>query len=131
MKSDVFNDSEFAHLKWLLNHINYIQKLRLHLKNEAIYRPDQLIWQSRIDANFIRQYCLPDIVYNIIDFDFYVSSRCQLSLEDVENIIHSFKIDSFYITHQWTNIKCFYDPNTSYQHLFSSDNTIQLFDGLA
>ena len=124
------NDYEFIYLKWVLNRLNYLQKLQIHLKNDTTYRADQSIWRSRMDANFIRQHCLPDIVYNLIDFDFYVCSSYELSLKDVEDIINSFKIDSFYITHRWTNVKCFYDPNSSCQHLFSSDNTIQLFDGL-
>ena len=39
------------------------------------------IWRSVIDADFIRQYCLPDRIINLIDFDFYVCSECQLSIE--------------------------------------------------
>ena len=131
LKTDVLNDPEFAYLKWLLNNLNYVKKLQLHLKNSSIYRSDQIIWQSRIDAKFIRRYCLPDIIHNLIDFDFYITSSCQLSSEDVENIIHSFQTESFFVNRQWTSVKCFYDPNSSYQHLFSSkNNLIQQFDGL-
>ena len=62
---------------------------------------------SVIDANFIRQYCLPDEVINLIHFDFYISSKCKLTMINIEKIIHSFKIHPFFIDHQWTNVNIF------------------------
>ncbi|CAF5117350.1 unnamed protein product [Rotaria magnacalcarata] len=118
---------EFVYLKWLLNRFNYVEKLQLHLKSDyLIDTGSQNIWKSFIDANFIRQYCLPDTIPNLMYFDFYICSQCQLSYNDIEKIINSFKIHSFFINHQWTNVKCLFDPIMSSQHLFSSfTNTSQ------
>ncbi|CAF4259098.1 unnamed protein product, partial [Rotaria sordida] len=99
LKSRIYNDLEFIYLKWLLNNVNYIQKLKIYLKGNEVFRTDQSIWKCLIDANFIREYCLPDKIINLIDFDFYIRSKCQLSLVDIENIIDSFKINSFFIKH--------------------------------
>ena len=130
LKSKVVNDLEFMFLKWLLNNLHYIKKLRLYLTNGTINRPDQLIWRCRIDANFIRQYCLPDITHNLMEFDFYITSKRQLPLIDITEILNSFKMDSFYISRQWTNVRCIYDSIESCQHLFSSGKKIELIDGL-
>ena len=108
-------------MRWLLNNLNYVKKLQVHIKSgELIDNKCQNIWKSSIDANFIRQYCLPDTIPNLIDFNFNICSQCQLSYNDIEKIINSFKIDSFFISHQWTNVKCLYDSIMSSQHLFSS-----------
>ena len=121
LKTFIFTNEGFVNLKWLLNNFNYIEKLQLHLKsNRDIEEPNQNIWKSFIDANFIRQYCLPDVVLNLIDFDFYICSQCQLSFHDIERITNSFKSHSFFIEHQWTNVKCLFDPVMSCQHLFSA-----------
>ncbi|CAM4971608.1 unnamed protein product [Rotaria socialis] len=132
LKSFILNDLEFVYLKWLLNNLNHVQKLKLRLGNEKIYRADQIIWKSFIDANFVQQYCLPDIIDNIINFDFYTSSPCQLLPIDAEKVISSFQRHPLFITRQWTNIKYFYDPIRSYQHLFSTNIniTLQSFNGL-
>ena len=111
---------EFLYLKWLLNSVNYVEKLQIYLRNEQkniLIRAE--IWKSLIDANFIRQYCLPDTTINLIHFDFYICSECQLTLEDMEKIIHSFQIHSFFASHQWTNVKCLFDPIMSCQHIIS------------
>ncbi|CAF2008457.1 unnamed protein product, partial [Rotaria magnacalcarata] len=61
LKTFIYDDREFIYLKWLLNNLNYIEKLQLHLKNDRLdERKSQEIWKSLIDANFIRQNCLPD-----------------------------------------------------------------------
>ncbi|CAF1496216.1 unnamed protein product [Rotaria magnacalcarata] len=127
LKTFIFDDMEFVYLKWLLNRFNYVEKLQLHLKSDyLIDTGSQNIWKSFIDANFIRQYCLPDTIPNLMYFDFYICSQCQLSYNDIEKIINSFKIHSFFINHQWTNVKCLFDPIMSSQHLFSSfTNTSQ------
>jgi hypothetical protein len=127
----VKDDSEFAYLKWLMNNLNYVKKLKIHLKSDKLHERDNVIWKSVIDANFIRQYCLPDEVINLINFDFYISSECKLPMINIEAIINSFKIHPFFVDHQWTNVKCFFDPITSYQHLTSSLNdTPQFFNNL-
>lgn len=131
MKCVIENDLEFAYLKWLLNNLNHITKLKIYLRIARIWTTDQLIWKSVIDANFIRQYCLPDKIINLKFFYFYIGRRYQLSLADIENTINSFKNDIFFISHQWTNIKCLYDKNESYQHIFSCNfNKSQLSDSL-
>ncbi|CAF4199326.1 unnamed protein product [Rotaria magnacalcarata] len=132
LKSFILNDLEFVYLKWLLNNLNHVQKLKLRLGNEKRYRTDQIIWKSFIDANFVQQYCLPDIIDNIINFDFYISSPCQLLPIDAEKVVSSFQYHPLFINRQWTNIKYFYDPIRSYQHLFSTNIniTLQSFNGL-
>ena len=121
MKTFVDNDLEFGYLKWLLNNINHVIQLELHLYYNGIRRSDQRIWKTCIDANFIRQYCLPDEIINMREFDFYICAKCELSSNDVERIINSFQIDSFFVLHQWANVKCIYDERVSYQHIFSSN----------
>ncbi|CAF0999771.1 unnamed protein product [Rotaria sp. Silwood1] len=119
LKTFIEDDCEFIYLKWLLNNLNYVKKLQLYLANyELDIRASQNIWKSFIDANFIRQYCLPDRIINLIDFDFYICSHSQ-SLNDIEKITNSFKNHSFFLDHQWTNVKCFFDRIMSCQHIFS------------
>ena len=131
LKSCVYNDLEFTYLKWLLNNINHVTKLDIHLYNDNVWGKDQTIWKSIIDANFIRQYCLPDQMINLRDFQFYICIRYQLLISDIEKIKNSFRIDPFFISHQWTNVKCLFDPIMSCQHLFSSfNNTFQSSDSL-
>ncbi|CAF1467964.1 unnamed protein product [Rotaria sordida] len=90
-----------------------------------------MIWKSVIDAYFICQYCLPDIVTNLIHFNFYISSHCPLLPTDIQKITNSFQIHPLFIDHHWTNVECVYDPIRSYQHIFSSTaKKIQLFDCL-
>ncbi|CAF3896963.1 unnamed protein product, partial [Rotaria sp. Silwood1] len=52
---------------------------------------------------------------------FYICTQCSSSLNNISKIINSFKINSFFIDHQWTNVQGFYDKNMSYQHIFSSN----------
>ncbi|CAF4400282.1 unnamed protein product, partial [Rotaria sordida] len=85
LKSSIDNDYEFVYLKWLLNNLNHIRKLKIYLRSPTIWRPDQLIWKYFIDGNFIRQYCLPDEIINLKFFHFYIGRTYQLSLDDIEN----------------------------------------------
>ncbi|CAF0998932.1 unnamed protein product [Rotaria sordida] len=132
LKVFVKNDFEFAYLKWILNNLNHIQKFKLHLQIYRMYSSsDIMIKEYIVDANFIYQYCMPDIIINITDFQFYIISECQLLSSNIEKIINSFKIHQFFIDHQWTNVTCFYDPLMSYQHLSSSNvNILQFMNGL-
>ncbi|CAF1405822.1 unnamed protein product, partial [Rotaria sordida] len=127
LKTFIYDDWQFIYLKWLLNNLNYVEKLQLHLKNDQLdERKSQEIWKSLIDANFIRQNCLPDRIKNLNNFDFYICSQRQLSFNDIEKITNSFKNHSFFLNHQWTNVKCFFDPIMLSQHIFSSfKNTFQ------
>lgn len=125
MDSPVDNQFELTYLKWLLNNINYIIRLELHLYL------DQLGERSVIDADFIRQYCLPDEIIHLKYLDFYIRGICPLFENDSEKIIHSFQIHPVFYDHQWTNVKCFFDQkgNTSYEHIFSSNlRRFQFFD---
>lgn len=130
MKTFILRDEEFASLKWLLNNFKYIEKLHLHLKRRADFETgSRNPLHSSIDANFIRQYCLPDTMPNLIAFNFYICSECQLSSNDIEKVTNSFRIHPFFLDHQWTDVKCLFDPIMSCQHLFSSFTRIsQLSD---
>lgn len=107
-------------MKWLLNNVNYVEKLEVCLKGCQVVRTDlQRIWERPIDANFVRQYCLPNTIPNLIHFNFYIGSASQSSSDDIEERINSFKSDPFFQNHQWTNVKCLLDPIRSCQHIFS------------
>ncbi|CAF2123792.1 unnamed protein product, partial [Rotaria magnacalcarata] len=132
LKTFIRNDWEFVYLKWLLNNINHVKNLNLHLGSGELYGANQTIWKSFIDANFVRQYCLPDIITNIIDFDFYICSHCEVLSVDAGEILNSFQFHPLFINRQWTNVRYLYDPTISYQHLFSTNinTTLQFFNGL-
>lgn len=128
LKGFIFEYTELVYLKWLLNKLNYVEKLRVHLKCSKFFEStDQHIWKGWIDANFIRQYCLPDTIPNLIDLNFYICSYCRLSSDDIERIRNSFKIHSFFISHQWTDVKCLFDPLIKCQYLFSTFPTTSSF----
>ncbi|UJR29230.1 hypothetical protein I4U23_010444 [Adineta vaga] len=124
LKSFMEDDLDFIYLKWLLNNVNYIETLRLHIEQDNLNESTcQNIWKSWIDANFIHKYCLPDIIPNLIDFTFYICKECQLSSNEMKNIKNSFKIHPLFIEHQWTNVECLFDSIMSCQHLFCSSNS--------
>ncbi|CAF4520212.1 unnamed protein product [Rotaria sp. Silwood2] len=133
LKVFIHSDFEFAYLKWILNNLNHIEKFKLHLVIHKMYS-DTMIKEYIVDANFIRQYCLSDVLINIKHFQFYIVSECQLLLSNnIEQIINSFKTHQFFIDHQWTNVTCLFDPYKSYQHLssFSSNvNKLHFMNGL-
>ncbi|CAF3362472.1 unnamed protein product [Rotaria socialis] len=132
LKTFAKKDLEFAYLKWMLNNLNHIKKFNLHLQIYRMYSSsDILIREHVVDANFIRQYCLPDIIINLADFQFYIVSECQLLSSNIEQIKNSFQVHQFFNDHQWTNVTCFYDSLMSYQHLSSSNvKTLQFMNGL-
>ncbi|CAF4872887.1 unnamed protein product, partial [Rotaria sp. Silwood1] len=51
---------------------------------------------------------------------------------DAGQIINSFQFHPLFIDRQWTNVRYFYDPTISYQHIFSTNvnTTLQFFNGL-
>ncbi|CAF2800900.1 unnamed protein product [Rotaria sp. Silwood2] len=97
LKTFVLDNLEFAYLKWILNNLNHIKKLNIHLRNDEFSNTDEIIWNSTIDANFIYQYCLPDRKINLARFDFYISSKCESLRKNIDEIIHSFKIHPFFL----------------------------------
>ncbi|CAF3496228.1 unnamed protein product [Rotaria socialis] len=132
LKTFICEDAEFVYLKRLLNNLNYVEKLKVHLKSDKLIETRRRnIWKSVIDANFIRHYCLPDKIINLINFDFYIYSQCQLSSNDIKRIIKSFNIHSFFVDYKWTNVKCLFDPIIECQHLFSCfTSALQFSDSL-
>ncbi|CAF4602510.1 unnamed protein product [Rotaria socialis] len=132
LKTLIKNDFDLIYLKWILNNLNHTRKLKLHLQINKIYSfSDSVAKEYVVDANFIRQYCLPDIITNIKDFCFYIASRCLLLSYQIEKIINSFKIDEFFISRHLTNVTCFFNPFNSYQHLSSNIvNKLQFMNGL-
>ncbi|CAF4428997.1 unnamed protein product [Rotaria sp. Silwood2] len=36
LKTFIYDDLEFLYLKWLLNNLNYVEKLRLHIKSDKL-----------------------------------------------------------------------------------------------
>ncbi|CAM4767439.1 unnamed protein product [Rotaria magnacalcarata] len=120
LKTILDNDIELDYLKWILNNLNHIEKLKVHLHfNRMDSFEDTMVKVHVVDASFIRQYCLPDIVTNIKSFHFYIVSQCQLLSNNIEKIINSFKIDQFFISRQLTNVTCYTDRIMSYQYISS------------
>jgi hypothetical protein len=66
LKTLLHNDLQFTYLKWVLNNFNHVQKLKLHLQIDALYTKDTLIKGDFVDANFIRNYFMPDVTDTII-----------------------------------------------------------------
>jgi len=120
LKSCIRDNLEFAYLKWLLNNFNYIEKLHIQLKSPNYSATSEIIWNSIIDANFIYKYCLPDQIINLKQFYFYIIKKYESIKKTSDEMMNSFQIHPFFVNHQWTNIKYFFDPISFYQHLSSS-----------
>ncbi|CAF3188110.1 unnamed protein product, partial [Rotaria sp. Silwood2] len=55
LKTLINSDFQLAYLKWILNNLNHIQKLKLHLQiNRMDLFSDSIIQIYVVDANFIR-----------------------------------------------------------------------------
>ncbi len=109
--------------------MNYVRKLEVYLKGYEKFGTDlQRIWKCPIDANFVRQYCLLDVILNLTHFKFYIASVSESSSEDIEKRVDSFKTYPFFQNYQWTNVKCFFDPIRSCQHFFSDFPNNSLWD---
>jgi hypothetical protein len=115
---------EFANLKHLLNKLNHVRNLRLRLESELSCTDNTSVWNSVIDATFIRQYCMADVVENLMHFNFHIVSGCKLPSNNVQKIISSFKNHPFFAERQWTNVKCLFNSTVTYQHLFTSARDI-------
>ncbi|CAF1239519.1 unnamed protein product [Rotaria sp. Silwood1] len=119
LKSKIHGDCQLVYLKWILNNVNHIEKLKLYLDINLTHENNLMKNKSIIDANFISQYCMLDVFKYLIDFHFYIVSKCQLLPNDIQIIEDSFKNHYFFSNHHWINVKCFFDPIMSYQHLSS------------
>jgi hypothetical protein len=130
LKSYIKGNEEFRYLKWLLNNVHHVRTLHLCLESESAYRQGHSLWGSLIDAHFVRQYCLPDVIPNLIDFKFSLTWECPMSVDDIAKIRHSFQTDPFFVGRHWSKIQCFYDPGYRRQRLFSSwsFNTLPMAD---
>lgn len=126
LKSLVWDDKDFAYLKWLLNKINFIQKLKVVLKNDASNGGRCKSFESLpVDASCIREYCLPHSVPNLVDFQFYIGfkrSLSKFSMNEIELIQDSFKTHRFFVERQWIHVKCLFDPIRYCQYIYSSFN---------
>lgn len=112
----IFDDSQLNYLKWILNNVNYIEKLKIRLDIQKPIKENFIV-----NTNIVRKYFLPDISINLSDFDFYIASKCRsLPSNNIQSIINSFQTDLFFVNHHWTNVQCFFDPVMSYQHLSST-----------
>ncbi|CAF4422949.1 unnamed protein product, partial [Rotaria sp. Silwood2] len=121
LKSNIFRDSELVYLKWILNNVNHVEKLKLRLDINLTYQEDSMKRDCLVDANFINEYCMPDISRNFIVFNFYILFKCELlSDNNIQTIENSFKIHRFFIDDHWIKVKCFFDPIMSYQHISST-----------
>ncbi|CAF1447353.1 unnamed protein product [Rotaria sordida] len=113
LKSIILNDCELNYLKWIINNVYHVEKLKIGLviKNETNEN-------NIIDINYLRKNIMPDILINLLDFDFYIVSKCKLLLEtELEKIIDSFKSDRIFIDRHWTNIQCYFDRVSLCQHI--------------
>lgn len=116
LKSVILNDLELVYLKWIINNVYYIEKLKVRL-----YIQIRTNETNVIDVNYLREYIMPDILIHLIDFDFYIVSKCKLLFEhDIEKIIDSFKKDQIFIDRHWADVKCYFDRVLLCQHISSS-----------
>lgn len=95
--------------------------------NDTYKRNSLITDYTDVDANFIEKYFISDTKINLTHFDFYIISKCKFSLSNEEKILNSFKINSFFVEHQWTNVNYLFDSIRSYQYLSSSNVKISKF----
>ncbi|CAF0880525.1 unnamed protein product [Rotaria sordida] len=117
LKSRIIGDDELIYLKLIINKVNYIEKLKIRLNIKESMNDNCII-----DGNFLDKYLMINILNNLIDFDFYIVSKCKMLFSnDIQKIINSFKIHRFFNDYHWKNIQCFFDKNMSYQHISSNE----------
>ncbi|CAF1220164.1 unnamed protein product [Rotaria sp. Silwood1] len=127
LKSIILNDCELNYLKWIINNVYHVEKLKIRLVIKSATNENNII-----DINYLRKNIMPDILINLLDFDFYIVSKCKLLFEnDIEKIIDSFKSDRIFIDRHWTNVQCYFDRVSLCQHI-SSNRIIKpkLFHGI-
>ena len=134
LNSSVNKKFEFNYLKWLINNVNYIIKLEIDLYiSESVRTSEDQTSNERslIDADFVRQNCLPDQIIHLKYFHFYIRGKGRLLQNHREQIVHSFQNHRLFLDHQWTNIEYFFDKNDNIpcEHIFSSNHPrFQLYD---
>jgi len=96
--------------------LNHIEKLKLRLEISSRIE----ISQNFVDADFIYKHCLPDSMENLIDFHFHISTKFEIAIDNIENILHSFRTHRCFIDHHWTNVNCYVHIRLrpSIHHLF-------------
>lgn len=111
MKAIVKSDLSLDYLKWILNNLNHIQKLKIDFRCEQYY--------PTVDAKYIQRYCLPDQTKNLIDYKFSVITGGKIPSLDSMKDVQSFRIDPFFVDHGWTNVRCLFDVTNLTRRIFS------------
>jgi len=128
LKCYIYSNEQLYYLKWLFNNLNHVKKVQLYVGINDMYQRNSLITNyTDVAANFIEKYFISDTKINLIHLDFYIISKCKFSLNNEEKILNSFKINSFFVEHQWTNVNYLFDSIKSYQYLSSSNVKISKF----
>ncbi|CAF4062206.1 unnamed protein product, partial [Rotaria sordida] len=128
LKCYIYSNEQLYYLKWLFNNLNHVKKVQLNVRINDMYQRNSLITNyTDVDANFIEKYFISDIKINLIHLNFNIISKCKYSLNNKEKILNSFKINSFFVEHQWTNVNYLFDSIKSYQYLSSSNVKISKF----
>ncbi|CAF1245187.1 unnamed protein product [Adineta ricciae] len=122
LKSGIDDATELNHLKWLLNNLRHISKLRIYLKYRVEWlRNSHSNISNTIDTNFIRQYCLPGILSNLKDFYLYIGQPFATSTIEMERINDEFTNNLLFLNGQYIKFQVIHDQKRSYQHIFSSN----------
>ncbi|CAF1316118.1 unnamed protein product [Rotaria sordida] len=101
LKSVILDDLQLVYLKWIINNVYYIEKLKVRLDIK-----------TRTNET------------NVIDVKLLFEN-------DIEKIIDSFKNDRIFIDRHWTNVKCYFDRVLLCQHISSIRITKpKLFDDI-
>lgn len=104
-----------------MNKINFIENLQLIVKTDILVkREDEFVNKSSFNADWIRRYLLADSMPNLIKFTFSICFEYRLSSDEIAKLTNSFKIHSFFVDRQWTNVKCLFDRIRSCAYLFSA-----------
>ncbi|CAF3448788.1 unnamed protein product [Rotaria sp. Silwood2] len=105
LKSIILNDCELNYFKWIINNVYHVEKLKIRLVIKNKTNENNII-----DINYLRKNIIPAILINLVDFDFYIVSKCKLLFENnIEKIIDSFKNNRISIDRYWRNVQCYFD----------------------
>ncbi|CAF4174653.1 unnamed protein product [Rotaria sordida] len=90
LKSRIIGDDELIYLKLIINKVNYIEKLKIRLNIKESMNDNCII-----DGNFLDKYLMINILNNLIDFDFYIVSKCKMLFSNDIQKYFGLKIISF------------------------------------
>jgi len=62
-------DFQLYYLKWILDNLNHVRKVKLRLNINGSGKRDPVINESLVDANFVRKYLISDVITNSTHFD--------------------------------------------------------------